>query len=270
MRHGSAWQDQLATVLATKLSKIAQTPSCDPAGTFAYRGNHVMRSHLALLALAPLGASLAGCMSERAALPPVQLAALTPPGAVGPGGVTPMAVPPPPPYFPPGPERDREWLKLAPSAQINDPELRRTVIDYPTKEKPGTIIVSTAEKRLYFVMAGGQAMRYPVSVGKEGASWSGTANVDRKMEWPDWNPPKEMLARKPELPTRLEGGPLNPIGARSLFLAQNGKDTLFRIHGTNEPEKIGQSVSSGCIRMLNEDAMDLYTRVPIGTKVVVL
>ncbi|GLS45715.1 L,D-transpeptidase [Methylobacterium brachythecii] len=225
-----------------------------------------MRSVLKLLALVPLTASLTACMSQRAELPPTQLAALTPPNAVG--GT--MPVPPPPPFFPPGPERDREWLKLAPAAQINDPALLRTVIDYPSKEKPGTVIVATAEKRLYLIMADGKAMRYPVSVGKEGASWSGTANVDRKLEWPDWNPPKEMLERKPDLPHRLEGGPLNPIGARALYLAQNGKDTLYRIHGTNEPEKIGQSVSSGCIRMLNEDAMDLYNRVPIGTKVVVL
>lgn len=253
--------------MATKLGTITQPPSNDPTGVSAHWGSHVMRFHLALLALGPLAVSLGACVSERAERPPGQLAALTPPTSAG--GVTPMVIPPSPPYFPPGPERDREWLKLAPTAAV-DPALAKTIVDYPSKEKPGTIIVSTAEKRLYLVMAGGQAMRYPVSVGKEGASWSGTANVDRKMEWPDWNPPKEMLERKPELPKRLEGGPLNPIGARSLFLAQNGKDTLFRIHGTNEPDKIGQSVSSGCIRMLNEDAMDLYNRVPIGTKVVVL
>ena len=225
-----------------------------------------MRFSPALLAL-PVALPLSACVSERAEIPPTQLAALTPPGQVA--GPEPFKIPPPPPYFPPGPERDREWLKLAPTASV-DPAIARTEIDYPSKEKPGTIIVSTAERRLYYVLAGGRAIRYPVSVGKAGASWAGTANVDRKMEWPDWNPPKEMLVRKPELPTRLQGGPLNPIGARSLFLAQNGKDTLFRIHGTNEPEKIGQSVSSGCIRMLNEDAMDLYNRVPIGTKVVVL
>ena len=226
-----------------------------------------MRHRLVSLALlAPLAASLAGCMSERAERPPTQLAALQPPATVGP---TPMVIPPPPPYFPPGAERDREWMKLAPTAKV-DPGIMRAEVDYPSKEKPGTIIVSTAERRLYYVLAGGRAVRYPVSVGKAGASWAGTASVDRKMEWPDWNPPKEMLVRKPELPKRLEGGPLNPIGARSLFLAKNGKDTLFRIHGTNEPEKIGQSVSSGCIRMLNEDAMELYNRVPIGTKVVVV
>ncbi len=212
----------------------------------------------------PLGASLAACTSQMVERPPARLAALEPPGQV-----TPMPIPPPPPFFPPGPERDREWLKLAPKAAV-DPSLARTEIDYPSREKPGTVIVSTAERRLYYILPGERAIRYPVSVGKAGASWAGTANVDRKLEWPDWNPPKEMLARKPELPTRLEGGPLNPIGARALYLAQNGKDTLYRIHGTNEPDKIGQSVSSGCIRMLNEDAMDLYNRVPIGSKVIVL
>ena len=227
-----------------------------------------MRHRLVLVALAaPFVTSLAGCNADRAEGPPTRLAALSPPAEVG--AVKPMEIPPPPPFFPPGAERDREWLKLAPTAAV-DPALARTEVDYPTREKPGTIIVSTPERRLYYVLAGGRALRYPVSVGKEGSSWSGTANVDRKMEWPDWNPPKEMLARKPELPTRLQGGPLNPIGARSLFLAQNGKDTLFRIHGTNEPERIGESVSSGCIRMLNEDVMDLYNRIPIGTKVVVL
>lgn len=220
-------------------------------------------SHALLVIVMPLGAALAACTSQTLERPPAQLASLTPPGQV-----TPMVLPPPPPFFPPGAERDREWLKLAPKATV-DPAIARTEIDYPSTEKPGTIIVSTAERRLYYIQAGGRAIRYPVSVGKAGASWAGTANVDRKLEWPDWNPPKEMLARKPELPTRFEGGPLNPIGARSLFLAQNGKDTLYRIHGTNEPDKIGQSVSSGCIRMLNEDAMDLYTRVPIGTKVIV-
>ncbi len=227
-----------------------------------------MRARLALLTfIAPLGAALTACNTHRAELPPAQHAALTPP-ADG-TAEAPMPLPPSPPFFPPGAERDREWLKLAPTAKV-DPAIERVEVDYATKEKPGTIIVSTEERRLYYVLPGGRAIRYPVSVGREGASWSGTANVDRKLEWPDWNPPKEMLARKPNLPTRLEGGPLNPIGARSLFLAQNGKDTLFRIHGTNEPESIGKSVSSGCIRMLNEDVMDLYGRVPIGSKVVVL
>ena len=229
-----------------------------------------MRRRIVSLALiAPLGLSLAGCISERAAGPRTQLASLTPNTELDANGQAKFVVPPPPPFFPPGPIRDREWLALAPKASV-DPAIARAEIDYPSTEKPGTIIVSTEERRLYFIQAGGRAIRYPVSVGKEGASWSGTANVDRKLEWPAWNPPKEMIARKPELPSHLEGGPLNPIGARALYLAQGKKDTLFRIHGTNEPEKIGQSVSSGCIRMLNEDAMELYNLVPIGTKVIVL
>lgn len=227
-----------------------------------------MRARSALLILvAPLGLTLAACNGQRAAGgPPTQLAALTP--ATGANRQV-MELPAPPPYFAPGAERDREWMKLAPTAKM-DPALARTEVDYSTTEKPGTIIVSTPERRLYYVLPNGRALRYAVSVGREGASWSGTANVDRKLEWPDWNPPKEMIARAPNLPDRMQGGPLNPIGSRSLYLAQGKKDTLYRIHGTNEPDSIGKDVSSGCIRMWNEDAMDLYNRVPIGTKVVVL
>ena len=167
-----------------------------------------------------------------------------------------------------GEARDKEWMKLAPSAVI-DPKIARATIEYPTKEAPGTVIVVTKERRLYFVLPDGKAVRYPVAVGHAGMAWAGTAEVDRKGEWPDWNPPPEMLARRPDLPKRLEGGPTSPIGARALYLAEGKKDTLFRIHGTNEPEKIGQAVSSGCIRMLNADVVDLYERVPIGSKVVV-
>ncbi|GJE19193.1 L,D-transpeptidase [Methylobacterium marchantiae] len=167
-----------------------------------------------------------------------------------------------------GEARDKEWLKQAPQATI-DPKIARTTVEYKTNEPPGTVIVVTKERRLYYVLPDGKAMRYPVAVGHAGMAWAGTANVDRKGEWPDWNPPPEMIARRPELPKRLEGGPTSPIGARALYLAEGKKDTLFRIHGTNEPEKIGQAVSSGCIRMLNADVVDLYERVPIGAKVVV-
>jgi lipoprotein-anchoring transpeptidase ErfK/SrfK len=167
-----------------------------------------------------------------------------------------------------GPERDKAWMKLAPTAPV-DPKIARATVDYPTREAPGTVIVVTKERRLYYVLPDGKAVRYPVAVGNAGMAWAGTAEVDRKGEWPDWNPPPEMLARRPDLPKRLEGGPTSPIGARALYLAEGKKDTLFRIHGTNEPEKIGQAVSSGCIRMLNDDVVDLYDRVPIGAKVVV-
>jgi lipoprotein-anchoring transpeptidase ErfK/SrfK len=174
------------------------------------------------------------------------------------------AVPP----LPPGPERDAAWMKLAPKAPL-DPALARTTVDFATREPVGTLVVETAERRLYLVQPGGKAMRYPVSVGRAGLAWTGRAEIDRKLEWPDWNPAPDMIGRHPDLPSRLEGGPFSPIGARALYLAQNRKDTLYRIHGTNEPETIGQAVSSGCIRMLNEDVMDLYERVPVGTKVVV-
>jgi lipoprotein-anchoring transpeptidase ErfK/SrfK len=195
--------------------------------------------------------ALAGCNTRTAQTPPpVQVAAATP--------ATPLT----------GEARDKEWMKLAPQAPV-DPKIARAVIDYPTKEAPGTVIVVTKERRLYYVMPEGKAMSYPVAVGNAGMAWAGTANIDRKSEWPDWHPPAEMLARRPDLPKRLEGGPTSPIGARALYLAEGKKDTLFRIHGTNEPEKIGQAVSSGCIRMLNADVVDLYERVPIGTKVVV-
>lgn len=168
-----------------------------------------------------------------------------------------------------GMERDREWMKLTRKTVLK-PELERATVDYETKEKPGTIIVSTQERRLYYVLPEGKAERFPVSVGVEGRSWTGTAEINRKVEWPDWRPPAEMLVRKPELPNYMEGSPLSPMGARALYLAQNHKDTLFRIHGTNEPEFIGEPVSSGCIRMFNEDVVDLYERVKVGAKVVVI
>jgi lipoprotein-anchoring transpeptidase ErfK/SrfK len=188
----------------------------------------------------------------------------TAPGVAGPA-TGPLATAPAPLT---GPERDKAWMKLAPTAPV-DPKIARATVEYPTKEAPGTVIVVTKERRLYYVLPDGKAVRYPVAVGHAGMAWSGTAEVDRKGEWPDWNPPPEMLARRPDLPKRLEGGPTSPIGARALYLAEGKKDTLFRIHGTNEPEKIGQAVSSGCIRMLNDDVVDLYDRVPIGARVVV-
>jgi lipoprotein-anchoring transpeptidase ErfK/SrfK len=161
---------------------------------------------------------------------------------------------------------------------INPAFLRRDV-DYPTAEAPGTIIIDPAAHYLYHLQPGGRATRYGVGVGKEGFAWSGTATINSKQEWPDWYPPSEMIARRPDIQPQLvqlqsgmgvPGGPRNPIGARGLYLWQNNKDTLYRIHGTNEPHTIGQSVSSGCIRMINQDVIHLYERVPIGTEVKVL
>ena len=159
------------------------------------------------------------------------------------------------------------------------PAFRRTRVAYAGKEAPGTVVVDPEAHYLYHVEEGGQAMRYGVGVGREGFAWSGEATIHNKQEWPDWYPPKEMLERRPELlkqmsqlqsGTGMPGGPDNPLGARAHYLWHDNVDTYFRIHGTNEPATIGQSVSSGCIRMVNQDVMDLYQRTTIGTKVVVL
>lgn len=154
-------------------------------------------------------------------------------------------------------------------------QFRRQIVAYQTTEKPGTIVVDTRNYFLYLVLGNGQAMRYGVGVGREGFGWKGAVSVARKAEWPAWHPPAAMIAREAQrgvkLPARMEGGPGNPLGARALYLHDSkGRDTLYRIHGTSEPWTIGLSVSSGCIRMVNEDVMDLYNRVGIGAKVVVL
>ena len=146
------------------------------------------------------------------------------------------------------------------------PEFRRQVVDYSGRHAPGTIVVDTGRRFLYLVEPGGKAIRYGVGVGREGFSWKGTETLTRKAQWPSWRPPEAMLRRQPDLPRFMEGGPDNPLGARALYLGS----TLYRIHGTNEPHTIGQAMSSGCIRMLNEDVIDLYNRVRVGAKVVVM
>ena len=144
--------------------------------------------------------------------------------------------------------------------------LRRQLVKYQTKEPAGTIIVDTAHTYLYLVLGDGDALRYGIGVGREGFTWAGSERVSRMKEWPDWFPPPEMIERQPYLPRQMAGGPGNPLGARALYLGH----TLYRIHGTNQPSTIGQYVSSGCIRLLNEDIEDLYARVQVGTRVVVL
>ncbi len=146
------------------------------------------------------------------------------------------------------------------------PKLRRQIVSYQTREAPGTIVIDTPNTYLYLVLGNGQAMRYGIGVGRDGFRWSGVERVARKAEWPDWHPPAEMVARQPYLPRFMAGGPSNPLGARALYLG----NSVYRIHGTNAPSTIGGRVSSGCIRMLNEDVTDLYSRVQVGTKVVVL
>jgi lipoprotein-anchoring transpeptidase ErfK/SrfK len=144
--------------------------------------------------------------------------------------------------------------------------LRRQVVAYPTGEAPGTIVIDTPHTYLYLVLGSGKAMRYGIGVGREGFTWSGTQAISRKQEWPDWIPPAEMLQRQPYLPRFMAGGPGNPLGASAMYLGS----TVYRIHGTNAPATIGHQVSSGCIRMVNDDVTDLYGRVNVGTKVVVL
>ncbi len=148
----------------------------------------------------------------------------------------------------------------------NASPISRTVVNYSGPYRPGTIVVNTSERRLYLVTGNGEALRYGIGVGRIGFTWAGTTAISMKKEWPDWTPPSQMLRRRPDLPRHMEGGIENPLGARALYLGSS----LFRIHGSNEPETIGQAVSSGCFRMTNDDVVDLYSRVPVGTKVVVL
>jgi lipoprotein-anchoring transpeptidase ErfK/SrfK len=147
-----------------------------------------------------------------------------------------------------------------------DPRYQRQVVAYQGSEKPGTIIIDTPQRFLYLVQDSGRAVRYGIGVGRPGFTWAGVKEISSKREWPDWTPPPEMLRRRPDLPSHMAGGPENPLGARALYLGSS----LYRIHGSNEPWTIGTAVSSGCIRMRNEDVIDLYERVPVGTKVVVI
>ena len=201
------------------------------------------RSRLALLLVGLPGFVLGGCM--QATLAPSSGASLTP--------------------------RDRQLLANAPYAQASIPEtFRRHIVDYPAREAPGTILVDTDARYLYYVLPKGEAIRYGVAVGEEALAFSGIAAVGKMAEWPDWIPTPEIQARLGPYPTRVRGGPANPLGARALYLYQGNKDTLYRIHGTNQPEYIGQAISSGCIRMTNEDVIDLFDRVRQGATVVVL
>jgi lipoprotein-anchoring transpeptidase ErfK/SrfK len=167
--------------------------------------------------------------------------------------------------------RDREYLAHAPYAQAQVPEqYQRHMVAYHRKETPGTVVIDPDNRFLYLVQNGGKAIRYGVTVGEEAQGWSGVAKVGAMTEWPSWTPTAGEHQRLGKLPDHLAGGPANPMGARAMYLYIDGKDTLYRIHGTNQPEYIGQAISSGCIRLTNENAIDLYTRVKIGTTVVVL
>ena len=201
------------------------------------------RSGLVLLVVGLLGLVLGGCM--QATLAPTSDANFT--------------------------LRDRQLLAHPPYARADIPEsYRRHVVDYSRKEAPGTILVDTDARYLYYVLPQDKAIRYGVAVGEEALAFSGVARVGRMTEWPDWIPTPEIQARLGPYPARVAGGPANPLGARALYLFDGNKDTLYRIHGTNQPEYIGQAISSGCIRMTNEDVIDLFDRVKPGAIVVVL
>jgi lipoprotein-anchoring transpeptidase ErfK/SrfK len=160
------------------------------------------------------------------------------------------------------------WLGYAATDNGNQvrADLRRATVNYPTNEAPGTVIVDTQNTYLYYVLGGGQAIRYGIGVGREGFTWSGVKTVERKSEWPDWTPPPEMIARSPYLPRFMAGGVTNPLGARAMYLS----GSFYRIHGTNAPSTVGSRATAGCIRMVNDDVIDLYDRVKVGAKVVVL
>jgi lipoprotein-anchoring transpeptidase ErfK/SrfK len=162
------------------------------------------------------------------------------------------------------------WLGLGYASTDNGNQVRadlqRATVAYPSDEAPGTVIVDTQNTYLYYILPGGKAIRYGIGVGREGFTWSGVKTVERKAEWPDWTPPPEMIARSPYLPRFMAGGVTNPLGARAMYLG----GTFYRIHGTNAPSTIGSRATAGCIRMANEDVIDLYDRVKVGTKVVVL
>jgi lipoprotein-anchoring transpeptidase ErfK/SrfK len=167
--------------------------------------------------------------------------------------------------------RDKRLLTNTPYEKVDPPiSYRRQIVEYHRKEAPGTIVVDTDDRHLYYVMADGRAIRYGITVGEDGQSWAGIARIGNMQEWPPWVPTEGEKQRLGPLPSYVDGGPANPMGARALYLYQGNKDTLFRIHGTNQPEYIGEAISSGCIRMLNEDVIDLYRRVKVGTTVVVL
>ncbi|MBI4273458.1 MAG: L,D-transpeptidase family protein [Rhizobiales bacterium] len=167
---------------------------------------------------------------------------------------------------PPSMQVNSDPAIMTPARPAADPKYLRQVVAYRGQEKPGTVIIDTPDKFLYLIEPGGKAIRYGIGVGRPGFTWSGVKAVSAKREWPDWRPPEEMLKRRPDLPHFMAGGPDNPLGARAMYLGS----TLYRIHGSNEPWTIGTQVSSGCIRMRNEDVIDLYDRIKVGTRVVVI
>jgi lipoprotein-anchoring transpeptidase ErfK/SrfK len=186
--------------------------------------------------------------------------ALTGSAAAAPLPLFPFAMPEPPQAVQPAPSDEPEATFELPA------RFKRQTVNYATREAAGTIIIDTPNTYLYYVLGNGRAIRYGIGVGRDGFTWSGVQTITKKAEWPDWTPPPEMIARQPYLPRQMAGGPGNPLGARAMYLG----GTIYRIHGTNAPQTIGTHVSSGCIRLTNQDVSDLYSRAGVGTKVVVL
>ncbi|GLS18651.1 L,D-transpeptidase [Labrys miyagiensis] len=249
------------------------------------------RAFLMGASMTGLGLSLASCITDSASIKPVVVASSDPatlPAMPSDGRPTDAISQPDQPLNPDGTydykaiygqTTDGEFVVPAVDTKRVGAAFLRAEVEYSTEQPAGTVIVDAKEHYLYYVMGGGRAMRYGVGVGKQGFGWSGTAEVHFKRVWPDWYPPAEMIARRPDLrPTLsklqsgigMRGGPRNPITGRAMYLWQGNKDTLFRIHGTNEPYSIGHNASSGCIRMIVQDVIDLYQRVPLGGRVVVL
>ena len=217
------------------------------SGRIKGRGKTKKRKMMGLrgLAIVLAGLALGGCMQSTTTLEPASEANLKP--------------------------RDKQLLAKAPYADVNIPEpYKRHIVNYHRREAPGTLVIDSDARYLYYVMPEGKAIRYGVTVGEEALAWSGVARVGRKEEWPTWTPTKDIKQRLGNIPDFVGPGPHNPMGARALYLYLGNKDTLYRVHGTNQPEYIGHAISSGCIRMTNEDVIDLYKRVKLGTTVVVL
>ncbi len=232
-------------------------PACAQQGRYPEQGHYGGGLIEYLVTGSPGEGSRSG--SQRAAAPPQRVAAYSGDPLQDDRGPARVAVAPQAYGVPGGADPAR-------IARGIDPQYLRQEVEFTGSQKPGTIVIDTPGKHLYLVQPGHRALRYGIGVGRPGFAWNGLKTVSRKAEWPDWTPPPEMLARRPDLPRHMEGGPGNPLGARALYLGSS----LYRIHGTNEPHTIGQSVSSGCIRMMNEDVTDLYERVPVGTRVEVL
>jgi lipoprotein-anchoring transpeptidase ErfK/SrfK len=217
-------------------------------------------SRAAAVALVAIGsAALAAPAHAAQPMPFPFLPFLPQPAAIQPLAYAPVEQAAPQPQVAPQDDEDGTVAELP-------ARLKRQIVGYQTREAPGTVIVDTPNTYLYYVLGGGRAIRYGIGVGRDGFTWSGVKSISKKAEWPDWTPPPEMIARQPYLPRQMAGGPGNPLGARAMYLG----GTVYRIHGTNAPATIGTHVSSGCIRLTNEDVKDLYSRVNVGAKVIVL